>query len=123
MPNFMNDISVYIVEDEAVIALTLSRFLRNNGFQITGQSDNAEEAYPEILETNPDVLLVDIFLADDTDGIQLVKSLGDPRPATIFITGNSDNATRSRAMQLNPSGYIVKPINMDHLVRVIESSI
>jgi response regulator of citrate/malate metabolism len=112
--------TVFIIEDEAVITLILKRYLKKSGFNILGNADTADLARAQIVNQQPDILLVDIFLADNSNGIELVKSLEKPRPHTIFLTGNSDDATRSKAMELDPAGYFVKPIDMRELIHNLE---
>jgi DNA-binding NarL/FixJ family response regulator len=114
--------TVYILEDEAVIRLILTRYLRKNGYTVVGQNDNAERALPEVVETQPDVILVDIYLANNTDGIEMVNQLKKPHPVTVFLTGNSDEATRERAMKLDPAGYLVKPIDMGELLNLLDEA-
>ncbi|MGM0587406.1 MAG: response regulator [Bacteroidota bacterium] len=111
--------TVYILEDEAVITLILKRYLHKNGFQVVGEADTTRQAKAQISELQPDILLVDIFLAENSNGIELIQSLEKPRPHFIFLTGNSDEATRSKARALDPAGYLVKPIDMKQLIKLL----
>lgn len=99
-------IKIGIVEDEALIAEHLSSLLESLNYEIHFIYDNARDALKHAHET--DLLLVDIKIKGDMDGIDLVNHLTQKTPH-IFISSNSDEDTVERAKQTNPSGFLVKP--------------
>lgn len=106
----MPERSIFIVEDEPLIAADISAILKSNGYTILGKSDNAESALSQLQTRSPDLLLLDIKLEGDRNGISLAhevrKRYGIP---FIFITSFYDEQTLSLARETEPKGYIVKP--------------
>lgn len=115
---------VSIVEDDAIIALLLEKKLQRLGYEVQFKCDNAECAIASMRNTPADLLLMDIKLASEMDGIDAVfeiRSFSDI--PVIYLTGNADDQTRSRAMQTNPVAYLVKPIDMNELGTIIEQTL
>ncbi|MDD5149593.1 MAG: response regulator [Flavobacterium sp.] len=108
---------IYIVEDEPLIAQTIETVLKKYHFQIVGDADNAEDAFEEISELKPNLVLLDITLEGETDGIDLAKKIDvSLKIPYIFITSLSDPITIQRIKQCNPMGYIVKPFTEQNLL-------
>ncbi|MCB9236080.1 MAG: response regulator [Bacteroidia bacterium] len=102
--------SIYIVEDEALIADHIAHCLRENGYQIAGISASAGEALIEIEKKQPDLILLDIQLQGALDGIDLAHQLRHTFSIPyIFLTSNSDTRTLERLKLTEPAGYISKP--------------
>lgn len=109
-----------IVEDEPLIAADIASILNNNGYQVACKVDNAEAALEKLQTISPDLLLLDIKIDGDTDGIALAhqvrKSYSVPH---IFLTSFYDEPTLARARETSPHGYIVKPFEeRDLLINV-----
>lgn len=113
----MNKSSVLIVEDEPFIADDIARILKNNGYTISAIVDEAATALNAIATQKPDVVLLDINIEGETDGIDLAPKLNVP---FIFLTSYYDQATLTRARAVRPSGYIVKPFSENDLIANIE---
>jgi PAS domain S-box-containing protein len=107
-----------IVEDEAIIALDIKRRLIQAGFAVTGRAQSGEQALREIERDRPDIVLMDIRLKGDMDGVQTAEIIrnryGLP---VIYLTSNSDHATVDRALATEPFGYLMKPL-IDASLRV-----
>ena len=74
----------YIVDDEIGVVKTLENIIKTRlGGEVTGFDTNPMEAYPEIIRTKPDVLLVD-FLMAETDGVTLVQLLQPQLPKPVL---------------------------------------
>ncbi|MCC6372858.1 MAG: response regulator [Bacteroidia bacterium] len=110
-----------VVEDEMVIADTICLNLRKLGYTTTTTSPSYARAIKMMEEEKPDLMLVDINLGGEKDGIDLAKHIRQHYPIPIiFLTANSDAATLERAKQVNPDGYIVKPYKKSDLFAAIE---
>jgi len=111
---------VMIVEDEAIIALDIESHLTRVGFEVTGMAYSAAEAFQLIEQKMPDLVLMDIRINGDMDGIEaagLIRSrYGLP---VIYLTAHADEATLDRAEATEPFGYIVKPLEHFKIKAVI----
>ncbi|MGE3176511.1 MAG: response regulator [Vicinamibacterales bacterium] len=101
---------IFVVEDEAVIALDLLDRLRDLGYEPCGHAARGEEARRAIPRAQADVVLMDVHLGDGPDGIETARLLDLDRPTSIiFLSAYSDPALLSRAALVEPDGYILKP--------------
>lgn len=113
-----------VVEDEMVIADTICLNLRKLGYSTTTTSPSYARAIKMMEEEKPDLMLVDINLGGEKDGVDLAKYIRDNYPIPlIFLTANSDAATLERAKLVNPDAYIVKPYKKSDLYAAIEIAI
>lgn len=103
---------IVIVEDDFIIKLFISKVLGNSGYEIVGEATNCDQVL-ELLEVcEPDVILMDIGIAGNLDGIETVIKLRTKHNyPVIYVTGNSDDATIKRAENTHPVGIIYKPID------------
>ena len=109
--------SIYIVEDEALIAMELEDHLRSFGYRVCGQSARAETALREAPALNPDLILMDLKLAGDLSGIDAARQLHDVCDAAIlFLTAYADTAFADEAAKLDGSGFLLKPFH-PHVLR------
>jgi PAS domain S-box-containing protein len=101
---------ILIVEDQAFVAEDLRRELEPLGYLVTGIAESGEQALRLIEEHRPDLILMDIDLAGDIDGIETVGLIPvDRAPAVIYLSAHDDAATLERARQSRPYGYLIKP--------------
>lgn len=117
----MNSVSIGIVEDEMIIADVLALTLRKLGYTVSFTAPGYNEAVKMIEDRQPDLLLLDINLGGQKDGIDVAKyvRLNYSIPI-IFLTANSDKATIDRAKEVKPNAFLVKPFTKDHLFAAIE---
>lgn len=117
----MSNLKVLIVEDEAIIAEDIKLQLLKLGYQVTGISDTYDTSLKMMEEEVPDIVLVDIRLGGEKDGVDLVEMIREKYdiPA-IFLTSHADKATVERAKKVNPEGYLLKPFKRDDLYTSIE---
>ena len=79
-----------------------------------------EDAVRAAAEERPDLVLMDIRLAGEMDGIEAARQIAAASPAKIaFMTGYSDERIVQRARALNPAAYLVKPVTSEHIHPVI----
>ncbi len=116
--------SILIVEDEMIIAANISLQLNHLGYEVTGIIPRAEEVLPEIRQHIPDIILMDINLKGDLDGIELVQLIQNEfKIPIIYLTANSDETHFEKAKATNPYAFISKPFKKLDLQRAIELSI
>lgn len=91
------------------------------GLSVIATAVAGQEAISKAKKLIPDLILMDIMLEDDIDGIDVMKQLRQENIGTpvIFITGNSDVYNRERAKETNYTGYLVKPISFELLKTTI----
>lgn len=121
MKDMVDRARILVVEDESVVAKDLSLRLRDLGYDVTGMAHTGDEALKEVEETKPDLILMDIMLKGDIDGIEtaaLVKERFDI--PVIYLTAYSDDETIERAKITGPFGYILKPFEERELRSNIE---
>lgn len=99
-----------IVEDERIVAMDLRRRLEKLGHVVVGNVANGNDAIQMASEHHPDLILMDIRIEGDKDGIQTAAIIRELLHIPhIFLTAHSDQATIDRAKQTDPDGYILKP--------------
>lgn len=112
---------ILIVEDQLIIALDLELILKNLGYEVAGIVNTGEESVEFVKQNRPDLVLMDIMLSGDIDGIAAAevihKTLDVP---IIYLTAHSDEKSLERAHVTGPYGYIVKPIQERELYTTIE---
>ena len=112
----MNNIKILIIEDETIVALDIKRIVKNLGYEVTDTVTNFESAINSVEKNRPDIILSDINLNSDKNGIDIIETIQkkDFIP-TIYITAYSDELTIQRAIKTNPMGYILKPFRKDDI--------
>lgn len=101
---------ILIVEDESLVALDLSQTLSEAGYEIVGIASNGKDAIALACKHEPDVVLMDILLKGDIDGIETARKIKiKQNPAVIFLTALKKDTDIERAIEVNPSAYLIKP--------------
>jgi signal transduction histidine kinase len=120
----MFTLKILIVEDDSVSALLLQRALEKNAHQIIGIADSGEKAL-EILEDNrADIVMMDINLAGELDGIKTTEIINEKfEIPVVYLSASSDAETLNKVVGTNPSAYVIKPFNIRELNMVIELAI
>lgn len=113
---------IFVVEDDALTAELLERYIAEMGYQFSGAADNGEDALEQIRQANPDLVLMDIRLKGKMDGIQAVARLHETNStlAVIYLTAYADNSLLERAKLTEPLGYLLKPFTQQNLKASIE---
>lgn len=117
----MKSISILIVEDEKIVALDIKRRLMNLDYSVCGIASTGEEAIEDAKTLKPDLVLMDIMLKGEMDGIEAADIIKNRYNIPIvFLTASSDEKTIQRAKVTEPYGYILKPFEMRDLRSTIE---
>ncbi|QUY44464.1 bifunctional diguanylate cyclase/phosphodiesterase [Acaryochloris marina] len=112
---------ILVVEDEGLIALDIESHLIDLGYQVPGIAETGADAILLALEAQPDLVLMDIRLKGNIDGIQAAAKITDKLDIPIiFLTAFADADTLNKAKQVSPFGYILKPFDPMDLRTSIE---
>jgi YesN/AraC family two-component response regulator len=105
------DFRVLVVEDEILIRKYVNLLLESVGCTIVGETAYAERAIPLAREKSPDLILMDIRLKGDMDGVEAAKEISRHSNAAILFMSAYDYQKRVEALQLpNTLGYLKKPL-------------
>jgi two-component system response regulator LytT len=117
----MSTIKIIIVEDELIIAEDIRLELENLGYEVTGIATTYDEALDLYSRQQPDIILIDILIAGEKDGIDLARTIRKKEDIPlIFLTSHADKGTVERAKQVKPDAYLVKPFQRADLFAAIE---
>ena len=117
----MEDIKILIVEDDMIIAADISMQLTKLGYEITGILPRGEDALDAIDQTKPDIVLMDVNLKGEMDGVETARQIYQRyQIPLIYLTANADQATFDRAKDTRPEAFISKPFKKIDLTNAIE---
>lgn len=106
------DVKILVVEDETIVAADLKDKLTRLGYHVIGTTRRGEEAVRIASAERPALVLMDIVLAGEMDGIEAADRICETRNVPIvFLSAHSDSETLRRATATGPFGYLLKPFN------------
>ncbi len=112
---------ILIVEDEMIIGANISLQLSKLGYDVTGIVSRGEEAIAHVKQNRPDIVLMDIQLKGELDGIDTVLRMQqEMNIPVIYLTANADGDNFDRAKSTNPYAFISKPFKKLDLQHAIE---
>jgi PAS domain S-box-containing protein len=112
---------ILVVEDENVVAMDLQNQLQRLGYAVPAIVSSGEEAIRKVEEIHPDLVLMDIRLKGEMDGIEAAEKIKARfKVPVIFLTAYADAATLQRAKATGPFGYILKPFGERELSATVE---
>jgi PAS domain S-box-containing protein len=112
----MSGSRILVVEDEGIIALEIAQSLRDLGYTVAGTADDCNGAVALAQTERPDLVLMDIVLKGEDDGIEAARRIrGERDIPVVFLTAYSDSETLARAREVAPYGFLVKPFRADEL--------
>lgn len=117
----MSKATIVVVEDEAIVAMDLRAKLEDLGYAVPGSSHSGEEAVKLVSLIQPDLVLMDIRLSGEMDGVQAAGEIHQTLDIpVVFLTAYADEPTLDRAKQTEPLGYLLKPVDHKSLQTVVE---
>ncbi|AKB18549.1 MULTISPECIES: response regulator [unclassified Methanosarcina] len=112
---------ILIVEDEHIVAIGIKRMLKGLGYTVTGVASSGEDAISKAESTFPDLVLMDIMLKGELDGVEAAKEIKERFDVpVVYLTAYSDSNIVERVKKTGPFGYIVKPFDEKDLHSNIE---
>lgn len=120
----MKKIKILVVEDEEIIALEIVTRLKNMGYDVCKTVASGFEAINELKQCKPDLILMDIRIKGEMDGIETAKKIAAiTSTPIIYLTAYADKQTIERAKETTPFNYLVKPVQERDLRIAIEMAI
>ncbi len=117
----MEKARILVVEDEIIVAMDIANTLRSLGHEVTDTVPSGEQAITSAKDNKPDVILMDIALKGEMDGIQAAEQIrAQYSIPVIFLTAYADEKTLERAKITAPCGYLTKPFEETDLRIAIE---
>ncbi|MBD8491185.1 response regulator [Echinicola sp. CAU 1574] len=117
-------LKILIVEDDNVSALLLKKALEKNHHEILGIAATGEEALDLMDEQQVDLVMMDINLGGQLDGIKTTEIINEKYDIpVVYLTASSDEETLQKIAGTNPSAYVIKPFNIRELNMMIELAI
>jgi len=110
----MGSLNILVVENESLVALEIMQSIQEFGYIQVEYATTIDMAKDILTQNSINLILMDINLGKEIDGIDFYKSLNIDTPI-IYLTAYKDEATISKAIATNPLGYLIKPVNSDEL--------
>ena len=120
----MSKISVLVVEDENIVNKDIQNSLKKFDYSIAGACSRGQDAIELARQNQPDVVLMDIMLKGDKNGIETAKMIKEELDIpVIFLTAHADESTLNNAKNSDPYGYVLKPFKEIELKSSIEMAL
>jgi len=117
----MSKANILVVEDESIVSKDIQLSLKKLGYNVIGSATKGDKAIEMALELKPDLILMDIMLKGDVNGIRATKRIQKrANIPVIYLTAYADKNTLERAKVTQPYGYILKPFKEVDLQTAIE---
>ena len=115
---------VLVAEDEGLIVEAICDRLTEAGCEVVGTCDTGVRAVEAALSLRPDLILMDVRLKGDMDGIRAAELINEKmRVPVVYLTGDSDQKTLQRAKAASAYGYVLKPFHIRNLIVAIEVAV
>jgi len=117
-------LTILIVEDEAILAMGLQDKLFELGYGSSAAVGSGEQAIQAAREHRPDLVLMDIKLSGKIDGVEAARQIRERNDIpVIFMSAYSDTDTLQRALLTGPASYLIKPVRLENLGRIIQEAL
>lgn len=120
----MEEIKVFVVEDEAIVSKDIQVCLKKLGYSVIGTFSSGEDILQALKEKKPDIILLDIMLSGEISGVEVSANVKkEYNIPVVFLTAYTDEKTLSKAKVTDPYGYIIKPFKEIDLRTSIEMAL
>jgi CheY-like chemotaxis protein len=120
----MEKARILIAEDEGIVALDLSMQLQALGFLVVATVRSGEEAVDQAIRTHPDLIMMDVRLKGNMDGIEAAAAIVDRLDIpVVFVSALADKDTIERAKSVRHAGHVVKPFSRQKMIAAIEDAL
>ena len=114
---------ILIVEDEIITAMDLAAQLGEMGYLVMDTVTTGHEAIQKAELFRPDLILMDIVLSGELDGINVAEHIQDLDIPVVYLSAYTDDSTVERALKTSPYGYLPKPYQIDELYSTLETAL
>jgi len=116
--------TILVVEDERIVGVAIREVLKFLGYAVTDIVDSASGAVESVAEQRPDLVLMDISLRGERDGIDAALEIQERFDVpVVYLTAYADRAMKQRATATGPYGYVVKPFSQEDLRSAIGAAL
>ena len=113
---------IAVVEDEGIVAMDISKCLASLGYEVVFISDSGEKALKELNRTKADLILMDVELKGNMDGLETALIVNEKyNIPVVFLTAFEDDETLAKISELSSNGFLVKPFEDEQLKSKVES--
>jgi PAS domain S-box-containing protein len=113
--------TILVVEDEAIVAIDIAQRLKRAGYNVLAAEATGEAALRALEELHPDLVLMDILLKGEKNGIETAREIKDQfEIPVVFLTGQADESTQEQVKNTGAYGFILKPIDTASLFPNVE---
>jgi CheY-like chemotaxis protein len=120
----MAEVQILVVEDNNIVVMELQDRLQSLGYAVTAVASSGEGAIKKAGETQPDLVLMDIRLKGEMDGVEAAEGIRTRFDIpVVYLTAYADENTLQRAKVMEPYGYILKPFDERELQAAIETTL
>ena len=119
----MSGDKILLVEDDSIEAMDIQRSLESYDFEVPYVASSGDEALEKISDIKPDLVLMDIVLKGEKNGIDVANNIKDLDIPVIFLTAHSDDLTMEKVKLTEPYGYLKKPYDIVEMKYAIEFAI
>ena len=117
----MSKNDILVVEDDTIEAMDIKKILETGGYNVSEIVATGEEALKNISESKPDLILMDIVLKGDKNGIETAEIIKKRyKIPVIYITANSEDFNLEKTKITDPYSYLIKPFDSNDLIRTID---
>lgn len=114
--------NVLVVEDDAILLFVNEKLLSQLGYHVIATAKTGEQAIEEARRTNPDIIMMDIRLIGDMDGIDaMVEIRKFSSVPVVYLSGNSDPRTYQKAQTTDMHAFLVKPVSFEMLKETLST--
>jgi CheY-like chemotaxis protein len=115
---------VLIVEDDLLLSMVEERLVQKLGYCVVGKAEKGSEAVTKVAELNPDIVIMDISLKGEIDGIEAMQKIRENSCVpVIYLSGSADRYHYERAKKTNFIDFLEKPITSNQLEKPLESAL
>jgi PAS domain S-box-containing protein len=113
--------TILVIEDEAIVAIDITQRLKRAGYNVPAVGATGEAALRALEELHPDLVLMDVLLKGEKDGIETAREIKNQfEIPVVFLTGQADESTQERVKNTGAYGFILKPIDTASLLPTVE---
>lgn len=114
--------TIFIVENEFIIAEDLKSTVERLGYRVVGMGKSAADAMQQLTRQQPELVLLDVQLSGQMEGLQVAEVLNKQDIPFLFVTSYSDAASRREMDATRPLGYLTKPFNQEDVQRALKKA-
>jgi len=119
----MDNIKILVVEDDLSLALEIEMMIADLGYFYMGNFTNSEDAINKITTDKPDLIIMDINIQGEKNGIDIAKEISSEKIPLIFITAYKNKNYFNQAKLTTPAAYLLKPLQMLSLQNTVELAV